>query len=76
MLAETLQSNYGKAGLIAECRPFKDISELKQAGLTLVVVKYSILEDHWVAIIQVTDSEVGAWAIKWVGWSKSPTMNF
>ena len=24
-----LQSNYGKAGLIAECRPFKDISAIE-----------------------------------------------
>jgi predicted double-glycine peptidase len=58
MLAETLQNIYGKATLLTEYRPFKDISELKQAGLTLAVIKYSLLEDHWVAVLQVTDSEV------------------
>jgi predicted double-glycine peptidase len=58
MLAEALQKEYGKNGLVAEFRPFKDISELKQAGLALAVVKYNIVEDHWVAVLQVTDSEV------------------
>lgn len=58
MLAETLQKAYRKDGLIAECRPFKDIPELKRAGLTLAVVKYSFMVDHWVAVLQVTDSEI------------------
>jgi hypothetical protein len=58
LLAESLQKVYGKDGLIVECRPFKDISELKQAGLTLAVIKYNIFEDHWVAVLQVTDSQV------------------
>jgi len=58
MLAEALQDKYGRDGLIAECRPFKDVSELKQTGITLAVVKYSFLVDHWVSVLQVTDSEV------------------
>jgi hypothetical protein len=58
MLAETLQNIYGKTSLLAEYRPFKDISELKQAGLTLAVIKFSLLEDHWVTVLEVTDSEV------------------
>lgn len=58
LLAEALQTEYGKDGLIAECRPFRDISELKQAGLTLAVVKFNLVEDHWVAVLEVTDGQV------------------
>jgi hypothetical protein len=58
MLAEALQNEYGKHGLIAECRTFKNVSELKQTGITLAVVKFTFLVDHWVAVLQVTDSEV------------------
>jgi|ERR1035437_2803149 hypothetical protein len=58
MLADALQNEYGKDGLIVECRAFKNISELKQAGLTLAVIKYGLLVDHWVTVLEVTDSEV------------------
>jgi len=58
MLANGLQNEYGKDGLVVKCRVFKNISELKQAGLTLAVVKYGWLEDHWVTVLEVTDSEV------------------
>jgi len=58
MLAESLQREYGVRGLAVKCHVFKDISELKQAGLTLAVVKYGLLEDHWVTVLEVTDSEV------------------
>jgi len=58
MLAEALQNEYGKDGLIAEYRSFKDISDLKQAGLTLAVIKYRFLVDHYVAVLEVTDTEV------------------
>jgi hypothetical protein len=58
ILAEALQNEYGKDGLIAEYRPFKDISELKQAGLTLAVVKFGFMVDHYVTVLEVTDSEV------------------
>jgi hypothetical protein len=58
MLADGLQNEYGKEGLVVKCRVFKNISELKQAGLTLAVVKYSLLEDHWLTVLEVTHSEV------------------
>jgi ABC-type bacteriocin/lantibiotic exporter with double-glycine peptidase domain len=32
--------------------------ELKQAGLTLAVIKYGFMVDHWVTVLEVTDSEV------------------
>jgi predicted double-glycine peptidase len=32
--------------------------ELKQAGLTIAVVKFDFMVDHYVTILEVTDSEV------------------
>jgi len=58
MLADALQREYGRQGLVAECRPFHDMSELKQAGPTLAVIKYSFMVDQWVAVLQVTNSAV------------------
>jgi predicted double-glycine peptidase len=58
ILAEALQKHYGKNGLIVEYRPFKSIAELKQAGLTLAVTKFSFMVDHYVTVLDVTDSEV------------------
>lgn len=58
MLAAGLEKEYGTHGLTVICRAFGSISELKQAGLTLAVIKYSLLEDHWVTVLDVTPSEV------------------
>jgi hypothetical protein len=58
MLAEALQNEYGKDGLVAEYRPFKDISELKKAGLTLAIIKFDFMVDHYVAVLEVTDTDV------------------
>jgi hypothetical protein len=58
ILAEVLQKKYGKDGLLVEYRVFKSISELKQAGLTLAVVKFGFMVDHYVTVLDVTDSEV------------------
>lgn len=58
MLADALREEYGNKGLVAQCRHFKNLSELRQAGLTLAMIKYSFMVDHWVAVLKVTDSEV------------------
>jgi hypothetical protein len=58
ILARELQNHYGPAGLVAEYRLFKDVSELKDAGLTLAVIKFSFMQDHYVAVLQVTDTLV------------------
>jgi predicted double-glycine peptidase len=58
ILAETLQQEYGKDGLTAKYRYFDKISELKQAGLTLAVIKFNFLLDHYVTVLKVTDSAV------------------
>ena len=58
MLADGLNRQYAAQGLSATCRAFKSVAELKQAGLTLAVIKYGFMVDHWVAVLNVTDSEV------------------
>lgn len=58
LLADALQKEYGKDGLTVKCRVFKNITELKQAGITLAVIKYGFMVDHWVTVLEVTDSEV------------------
>ena len=58
ILSEALQKEYGKDGLSAEYRTFKNIAELEQAGLTLAVVKFGFMVDHWVTVLEVTDSQV------------------
>jgi ABC-type bacteriocin/lantibiotic exporter with double-glycine peptidase domain len=34
------------------------VAELKGAGLMLAVIKYGFLVDHWVTVLEVTDSAV------------------
>jgi predicted double-glycine peptidase len=58
LLAAALKEEYGKNGLAVNCRGFRDLADLKQAGLALAVVKYTLMVDHWVAVLEVTDSEV------------------
>jgi hypothetical protein len=58
VLALVLQQRYGKDGLVAEYRVFNDVAELKSAGLTLAVVKFNLLTDHFVTVLEVTDQEV------------------
>ena len=57
-LAEALQNEYRQAGLMAEFRAFRSLSELKRAGLTIALVKFGFLVDHYVTVLGVTDSEV------------------
>ena len=58
MLADALQRHYAADGLSVNCRVFHSVAELKQAGLTLAVVKYGVFVDHWVTVLEATDSEV------------------
>jgi hypothetical protein len=58
ILAEELQKHYRSAGLVAEYRFFKSLEELKAAGLTLAVVKFSLTEDHFITVFEVTADRV------------------
>jgi predicted double-glycine peptidase len=58
VMARALQKRYGADGLVVEYRAFKDIDELRRAGLTVAVLKFNALQDHCVAILGVETNRV------------------
>jgi len=58
LLADALQQRYSREGLVSEYRHFKDISELNRDGLTLAVIKFGFLVDHYVAVLEVADGRI------------------
>jgi len=56
MLADALNASMPR-GFVGELPCLQSVSELKQAGVTLAIIKYGFFVDHWVACLQ-TDSEV------------------
>ena len=58
ILARALQERYAKDGLLSEYRVFKSVDELKNAGLTLAVIKHSFMLDHYVTVFAVTNNHV------------------
>lgn len=58
LLAEVLRQKYGKDGLTVNYRFFKSVDELRQAGLTLAVVRFSFLVDHYVTVLNVNNLAV------------------
>jgi predicted double-glycine peptidase len=57
-LAGMLRSHYGADGLEVRCQEFQKVSDLDQPGVTLAVVKYSFMQDHFVAVLGLTNREV------------------
>jgi len=57
-LYTALKNRYGTDGLICQYRHFDSISQLKDAGVTLAVVKDAFLSDHCVAVLEVSDGMV------------------
>lgn len=57
-LQSALQNRYGSDGLRCQYRRFDSIAQLKEAGLTLAVVKSEFLTDHCVAVLEVSDKMV------------------
>ncbi len=58
ILCGTLQKHYGPEGLVCQYRLFQSLRELKQAGLTLALVKFALLLDHYVTVLDVTDQTI------------------
>lgn len=58
VLARVLNERYGHEGLRAEFRRFHSVEELRGSDPVLVIVKFSLLLDHWLTITEVTDREV------------------
>ena len=57
-LYTALQNRYGADGLKCQYRRFDSIAQLRNAGLTLAVVKDAFLLDHCVAVLEVSDRMV------------------
>ncbi len=57
-LSSALNNRYGPAGLRCKYRRFDSIEQLKNAGLTLAMVKDSFLLDHCLAVLEVSDDTV------------------
>jgi len=58
ILAKVLQERYRPNGLLTEYRAFKDLEELKSAGLTLAILKFNALQDHCVTIFGVQSNGI------------------
>jgi hypothetical protein len=57
-LRNALENRYGGEGLRCQYRRFDSIGQLKDAGLTLAVMKDALLSDHCVAVLEVLDQMV------------------
>lgn len=57
-LRTALENRYGGDGLQCRHRYFDSIDQLKNAGLTLAVVKDAFLSDHCVTVLEVSDRTV------------------
>lgn len=57
-LHSAIEERYSKDGLKCEYRKFDSVSELGEAGITLVIVKEGFLLDHWVTVLDVSDKAV------------------
>lgn len=58
ILARALRKRYADQDLKAEYRYFRDLSDLKMAGLTLVIVKFTFLVDHYLVVLEMNDDEI------------------
>jgi hypothetical protein len=58
ILARTLEQIYGAQGLKAEYRFFKEINDLQGVGEVLAIIKFGPLVDHYVAVLEVTGTEI------------------
>jgi len=58
VLSSALQKHYGPNGLKCEYRHFTSIAELKNGGITLAVIRFGLLVDHYVAVLEITDQDV------------------
>lgn len=57
-LYAALQNHYADEGLKCQYRRFDSVLQLKDAGITLAVIKNAFLSDHCVAVLEVSDRMV------------------
>ncbi|MGD8786827.1 MAG: cysteine peptidase family C39 domain-containing protein [Phycisphaerales bacterium] len=57
-LSSAIQNHYGQAGLKCQFRRFDSIEQLRNAGITLAIVRETFLLDHCLAVLEVSDHTV------------------
>lgn len=57
-LSKALQDRYEGDGLNCQYRRFESVAQLRDAGITLAVVKDTFLTDHCIAVLGVSDNMV------------------
>jgi hypothetical protein len=57
-LTSALRNRYSADGLSCQYRRFDSIDQLRNAGITLVVVRNAFLLDHCIAVLDVSDDAV------------------
>ena len=57
-LYAALRNRYGAEGLKCQYRHFDSLAQLRDAGVTLAVVRDKFLSDHCVAVLEVSDGTV------------------
>ena len=72
-MARMLKRGFGDRGVQVGVRNFEGLEELDPHGVTLVVVRYGFMVDHWVCVLGVTDKgvEVGDPGCGREVWSRS-----
>jgi len=58
ILADTLATQYGPDGLTAKYRFFREVKDLKGVGEVLAVIELGLLVNHYVAVLEVTDTDI------------------
>jgi hypothetical protein len=58
LLCGALEELYIEDGLTCEYRFFDTIAELKLVGLSIAVIKYSPMVDHYVVVLDISDDEI------------------
>jgi hypothetical protein len=58
ILCRTLRKQYGPEGLICVYRPFESVADLKQPGYTLALIKFGLLLDHYVTVLEIEDRTI------------------
>ena len=57
-LSSALQDRYSAQGLSCRYRSFDSVAQLKNAGITLALVREAFMMDHCLAVLEVSDDEV------------------
>lgn len=57
-LCQALRQRYADDGLECEYRRFASTAELPRTGATIALIKFGLMVDHYVAVLDVSDDEV------------------